>query len=890
MKENHNPKAIYLKDYKIPDYLISSTYLEFYIDDDKTLVKSKLLVHANPQAKLDNQALPTLFLNGVDLELKSIRVDGKTLAENQYQLVDDGLTLAVTNNEFVLEIETLIKPQLNTALEGLYVSKGMYCTQCEAHGFRRITYYLDRPDVMSSFEVYIEADKNKYPVLLSNGNPLAKGELGDGRHWAKWQDPFKKPCYLFALVAGDLACVEDTFIRSTGKPVVLRLFVEQQDLDKCEYALGSLKNAMAWDEKVFGRVYDLDIYMIVAVNHFNMGAMENKGLNIFNTSCVLANQKTTTDAGFERVEGVVAHEYFHNWSGNRVTCRDWFQLSLKEGFTVYRDEEFSSDMGSRTVKRIDDVNLLRSFQFKEDAGPMAHPVRPPSYIEMNNFYTATVYNKGAEVVRMLHTLIGAEKFRQGCDLYFEKFDGQAVTCDDFVACMETVSGKDLTQFKRWYSQAGTPVVDVLGAYDSKSKSYQLRVKQSCPATPGQDKKESFVLPLRVALFSQSGQKLTFSINGNKVQESLLVLEQAEQSFVFTDVQEEPLPSLLRNFSAPVKLNFAYREKELAILLSHDDDGFNAWDAGQHLSLNILKSLIEDVQHKRNLQLDETLLAAFSKLLTQKNMDKALLARLLTLPNKSWLAEQFEIIDVDAMISAHNFLEKSLATALYDLFLNAYRENISSESYKPNAQQGGQRSLKNICLHYLLLSGSEEALKLAETQFKQATNMTDQHAALRTIVHSAFVYGASESYAALRSTLLADFYQQWQKEALVIDQWFSIQATAQSADIVNKVENLLNHADFDFENPNRVRSLIGAFAQNSVGFHQADGRGYAFFAQQVARLNKINPQIAARLVSALVHWRRYDSQRSALMKAELEKLMAMPELSKDVYEIVSRALN
>ena len=891
MKENQNPKAIYLKDYQKPDYLITSTHLEFYIDEDKTLVKSKLDIYRNPELALNNLSLPPLFLNGVDLALNSLRCDGRELGQSEYQLSEEGLNITVSKSEFTLEIETLIKPRLNTALEGLYVSKGMYCTQCEAHGFRRITYYLDRPDVMSSFEVYIEADKNQYPVLLSNGNPLAKGDLKNGRHWARWQDPFKKPCYLFALVAGNLQCVEDTFIRRSGKPVALRLFVEQQDMDKCAYALESLKHAMAWDEKVFGREYDLDIYMIVAVNHFNMGAMENKGLNIFNTSCVLANQKTTTDAGFERVEGVVAHEYFHNWSGNRVTCRDWFQLSLKEGFTVYRDEEFSSDMGSRTVKRIDDVNLLRSFQFKEDAGPMAHPVRPASYIEMNNFYTSTVYNKGAEVVRMLHTLLGAEKFREACDLYFEKFDGQAVTCDDFVACMETVSGKNLTQFKRWYSQAGTPVVEAQATYDSQSRNYLLTLKQSCPATPGQDSKESFVIPVNAALFSQAGEKLSFSINGEvKTKACLLLLDETEKTFVFTDVAEAPLPSLLRNFSAPIKLKFPYSAEELAILLSHDDDGFNAWDAGQQLSLNILKSLIKDVQEKRPLQVDNTLLAAFTKLLNKKNLDKALLARLLTLPNKSYLAEQFETIDVDAMITAHNFLEQALAKNLYELFLKCYQENISTENYKPNAQQSGQRSLKNVCLHYLLLSASEHALMLAETQFKEASNMTDQNTALRTVVHSAYVYGASKSYLSLRASLLNNFYQQWQKEALVIDQWFTVQAMAQSDDIVNIVEKLLSHEAFDFENPNRVRSLIAAFAQNTAGFHQRDGKGYQFFALQVQKLNKINPQIAARLVAALVHWRRYDSGRSVLMKAELEKLMAMPDLSKDVYEIVSRALN
>jgi len=950
MKNNENPQAIFLKDYQAPDYWIDKTELKFYLYKEFTVVKSRLRIRLNtdknslPQ-KVPCEGLPDLVLNGVALKLNAIQVNGSDLSIEHYQQEREHLSIQVNQIDFELSIETEIKPQENTTLEGLYVSKDMYCTQCEAHGFRRITYYLDRPDVMSVFDVYIEADQVKYPILLSNGNALQKGQLANGRHWAKWNDPHLKPCYLFALVAGDLACVKSDFIRASGKPVSLELFVESHDLDKCDYAIESLKNAMRWDEKVFGREYDLDVYMIVAVNHFNMGAMENKGLNIFNTSCVLAHPSTTSDTGFERVEGVVAHEYFHNWSGNRVTCRDWFQLSLKEGFTVFRDEEFSSDMGSRTVKRIDDVNILRNFQFKEDAGPMAHSIRPESYIEMNNFYTVTVYNKGAEVVRMLHTLLGEKKFRQACDLYFDKFDGQAVTCDDFVACMEAIAAQDFTQFKLWYSQAGTPNVDVSSDYDSKLKRFTLSMKQSCAPTLGQIDKLPFVIPISVALFSAHGEKLNFSFDHkNQSSEVLLQLNAFEQSFIFNDVQEDPIPSLLRNFTAPVKLNYCYSMSDLALLMANDDDGFNAWDAGQSLFLSVLKTLVESVKNDQELVLDQQLLSALQSLLKQavndellddkdtvnkSSFDKALLTRMLTLPSQAYLAEHYEVIDVDAIVVAHEFLERQIATQLHDFFEILYHKNKQTEDYEPSALQTAQRSLKNICLRYLSLSEHDAhrfiALSLADKQYYAANNMTDQSAAFRVILLSGALKripdcvptsvsgivldnvshsvnnGTVNDLSTImneninsneehRQIIIDDFYQRWQREALVIDQWFSMQTLGSHDSLLAEVQSLLLHDKFDFENPNRVRALLGAFSQNYALFHRVDGLGYAFYAEQIKALNAINPQIAARLVGALIHWKRYSGKRRELMKEQLEMLKGLTELSKDVFEIVTRALD
>ncbi|RDE25242.1 aminopeptidase N [Motiliproteus coralliicola] len=871
-----NPRAIHLKDYRVPPFLIDRTELHFELGEKATLVKSRLSMRRNPDSDEGDAALQ---LHGdTSLVLRRLQLDGKDLSVSDYQRDDESLTIAQLPDNFVLECVTLIKPQENTSLEGLYKSNGMFCTQCEAEGFRKITFYLDRPDVMSVFTTTIVANRQDYPVLLSNGNPVEQGEQEDGRHWCRWDDPFKKPAYLFALVAGKLEQVDDSFTTQSGREVALRLFVEPQNLDKCDHALASLKRSMAWDEQVYGREYDLDIFMIVAVDHFNMGAMENKGLNIFNSSCVLANPATTTDAGFQRIEGIVGHEYFHNWSGNRVTCRDWFQLSLKEGFTVFRDAEFSADMGSRTVKRIEDVSLLRTAQFAEDAGPMAHPVRPASYIEISNFYTLTVYEKGAEVVRMIHTLLGAEQFRKGSDLYFERHDGQAVTTDDFIQAMEDASGIDLGQFRRWYSQAGTPVVEVSDDYDAEQRRYRLKVRQHCPATPESDSKQPFHIPLAVGLLDEQGNDLDL---GDGQTTKILHLTEAEQEFVFEGIDSQPLPSLLRGFSAPVKLRYPYSAEQLVFLMAHDSDGFNRWDAGQRLAVDLMQGLISDYQQGRELVLDRSLVEAYTKVLSDRSLDPAMVAKLLLLPSEAYLAELAEVIDPEAIHLVREFVKRELAQALQGLLMDAYRHNRSEGDYQLNADAIARRSLQNAALSYLMTLEQPRILVLAQHQFASADNMTDQLAALSLIAHSGF---ESE-----RQQALSEFYQQWQQDPLVVNQWLSVQATSPRDDSLTQVKALMAQPLFDLTNPNRVRALIGAFCgQNAVQFHRADGEGYRFLADQVIALDKLNPQIASRLLTPLTRWKRYDSRRQALMRAQLERIMA-GELSKDSYEIVSKSL-
>ncbi len=873
-----NPRTIYLKDYRVPPFLIDTTELHFELGDKATLVRSKLQLRRNPES---DEVDADLELHGdASLVLRRLVLDGKALSESDYQRDNETLTLSGLPQQCLLECVTLIKPQDNTSLEGLYRSNGMFCTQCEAEGFRKITFYLDRPDVMSVFTTTLAASKAEFPVLLSNGNPVAQGEQGE-RHWVTWEDPFKKPAYLFALVAGDLAVVEDSFTTGSGRDIALRLFVEQQNLDKCDHALAALKRAMAWDERVYGREYDLDIFMIVAVDHFNMGAMENKGLNIFNSSCVLAKAETTTDAGFERIEGIVAHEYFHNWSGNRVTCRDWFQLSLKEGFTVFRDAEYSADIGSRTVKRIEDVALLRTAQFAEDAGPMAHPVRPASFMEISNFYTLTVYEKGAEVVRMIHTLLGAERFRQGSDLYFERHDGQAVTTDDFVQAMEDASGVDLGQFRRWYSQGGTPRLEVSDDYDADKQRYTLHVKQSCPATPGQGEndKQPFHIPLSVGLLDSDGNDLCLAA-GQTTQ--VLQLTDAEQSFVFESISARPLPSLLRDFSAPVKLNYRYSREQLQFLMSHDSNGFNRWDASQRLAVAIMQQLIEDDQAGRELVLEPSLIDAYSKVLADRTLDPAMVAKMLQLPSEAYLAELADEIDPIAIHRVRQFTRQTLAQSLEGLLMDAYRRTRSTEPYQLNAGAIARRSLQNAALSYLMALEQPRTLVLAQQQFDDADNMTDALAALSLIAHSGF--------EAERQQALAAFYQQWQDDALVVNQWFSVQATSPADDALEQVQRLMQLPLFTLTNPNRIRALIGAFCgQNALQFHRADGAGYRFLADLIIELDPLNPQVASRLLAPLSRWKRYDSGRQAQMKAQLERIMAL-ELSKDCYEVVSKSLS
>ncbi|SED82649.1 aminopeptidase N [Pseudomonas anguilliseptica] len=879
------PKMIYLKDYQAPDYLIDETHLTFELFEDHTLVHAQLVMRRNPAA---GSGLPPLVLDGQQLELLSVALDDRELSAGDYQLSDSHLTLQPIAASFVIDSSVRIHPESNTALEGLYKSSGMFCTQCEAEGFRKITYYLDRPDVMSKFTTTLSAAQHDYPVLLSNGNLIASGSEEGGRHWAAWEDPFMKPAYLFALVAGDLWCVEDSFTTMSNRDVALRIYVEPENIDKCQHAMDSLKKSMRWDEEVYGREYDLDIFMIVAVNDFNMGAMENKGLNIFNSSCVLAKAETATDAAHQRVEAVVAHEYFHNWSGNRVTCRDWFQLSLKEGFTVFRDAEFSADMHSRTVKRIEDVAYLRTHQFAEDAGPMAHPVRPDAFMEISNFYTLTVYEKGSEVVRMIRTLVGAEGFRKGSDLYFERHDGQAVTCDDFIRAMEEADGIDLTQFKRWYSQAGTPRVEVSESYDAAANSYRLHFRQSCPATPGQAEKQSFVIPVELALLDAQGHELPLQLvsEDSAVGTSrVLQITEAEQAFTFVKLAEKPLPSLLRGFSAPIKLSFPYSRDQLMFLMQHDSDGFNRWEAGQQLSVQVLQEMIGQHQRGESLVLDQRLVEACRTLLADDSLDQAMVAEMLSLPGEAYLTEISEVADVEAIHAAREFARMQLSDALFDLLWQRYQRNREvsrASAYVAEAEHFARRSLQNIALSYLMLSGKAEVLAACLEQFESADNMTERLTALAVLVNSPF--------EAEKATALASFADFFKDNPLVMDQWFSVQAACALPGALQRVEQLMQHPAFTLKNPNKARSLIGAFAgQNLLGFHQADGSGYRFLADQVITLNALNPQIASRLLAPLTRWAKYGSARQAQMKAQLQRILASGELSSDVYEVVSKSL-
>lgn len=871
MSLNTTPQPVLLKDYQVPAYLIESTELRFELEENQTLVRAKLTMRCNPQSQ---QSRPALELFGhEELELCRLSINDHVLRAEDYQREGQVLTVTDVPESFVLESLTRIYPQDNTALEGLYKSDGMFCTQCEAEGFRRITFYPDRPDVMARFRTTVVADKAKYPVLLSNGNPVEQGDLDEGRHFVTWEDPFPKPAYLFALVAGDLDVLEDSFITMSGRKVALRLFAESKDLDKMHHAMTSLKNAMRWDEETFGREYDLDIFMLVAVDFFNMGAMENKGLNIFNTSCVLASPETTTDGTFERVAGVVGHEYFHNWSGDRVTCRDWFQLSLKEGFTVFRDQEFTADMYSRSVKRIDDVSVLRTAQFAEDAGPMAHPVRPDSYIEISNFYTVTIYEKGAEVVRMLHTLLGAETFRKGTDLYFDRHDGQAVTTDDFVQAMADVSGRDLTQFKRWYTQAGTPELTVSDSWNEATGDYTLIIRQSCPATPGQEKKLPLHMPVAFGLLDNEGHEL---------ESGVLELTDTEHAFVFKGLAVRPVPSLLRGFSAPVKLKYAYSATQLLTLLEHDNDGFNRWDASQRICLDLIDRLIGDYQGGRELQLPLALIESWRTVLNDTALDPAMVARLLSLPSEAYIGQQMEEVDVVAIHAVRNFLRKGLAEALEAEWQAVYNRCLIDAPYNADAEQAALRALKNLALGYLMATGSESALKLACKQFEEATNMTDQQAALTVVAHSEF----REQAAAL----LESFQKQWQNEALVMNQWFSIQASDPTEGVLDRVRKLEQHPLFDTRNPNKLRSLIAAFCmRNQVNFHAEDGSGYEYLGDWIVRLNSQNPQIAARLLTPLTRWRQYPPKAQTLMRKQLLRLQAMDGLAKDLYEVVSKSL-
>ena len=898
MKEGQ-PQSVYLNDYKAPPFFIEETNLHLDIHEDVTRVTARLTVARNPEA-LAEDAVDLVLDGGKDLVTQDVVMDGRTLTDNEYSVDEETLTIFDAPGSFELTTRVDIRPQDNTALEGLYKSGDMFCTQCEAEGFRNITWYPDRPDVLSKYTTTLVADKAAYPVLLSNGNDIDRGEEGD-RHWVTWRDPFMKPAYLFALVAGNLQQVVDEFVTMSGRQVALRIFTEAHNIDKVDYAMASLKNAMRWDEKVYGREYDLDIFMIVAVESFNMGAMENKGLNIFNTSCVLAHPDTTTDAGYQRVESVVAHEYFHNWSGNRVTCRDWFQLSLKEGFTVMRDQQFSADMGSPTVCRVKDVTMLRNAQFPEDAGPMAHPIRPDSYIEINNFYTATVYEKGAEVVHMIRTLMGEEKFRAGTDLYFDRHDGQAVTTEDFVRAMEDASGIDLTQFRAWYLQAGTPVLAVSGHYDQAARAFTLRIEQSCQPTPGQDEKDPHHLPFKMGLLDEEGRDLRFPVAGLDLANIdateagfsvVLNLTQPTQEYVFRDIETAPAPSLLRGFSAPVKLEYDYSRDDLMFLMSHDTDGFNRWEAGQRLAVDVIQELVGQIEAGEEARVDERLIQAFDNNLTQAvagdddpALDKAMIAQMLALPAESYLVELSDVANVDAIHAARNLVCETIAKRLGGLLLSVYKLNRKDGVYAVEAGQIAERALKNVALAYLMMPADTEITQLCVEQLRSANNMTDTSAAIRALVNS-----SAEAAEGPKEQALKDFYNRWCDDALVVDQWFSIQALCPLPGALGRVKALMDHEAFDIKLPNRMRSLVAQFAMNNiVNFHLLDGGGYEFLADRVMALNAINPQMAARILSPLTRWRKFDDRRQVLMKAALERILGMDGISSDVYEIATKSL-
>ena len=881
-KDPQAPRPIYLSEYKPADYVIDTVDLQFDLHETATRVKARLGVRKRAGVK----GPQPLVLQGEDLKLHSIAVDGQPLGESDYQLNGEQLTIHRVPDAFTLVVDNEINPEANTSLNGLYISSGNFCTQCEAEGFRRITYMYDRPDIMAKYTTMIVADKRKFPVLLSNGNLVDQGEVASdsGKHWAKWEDPFPKPTYLFALVAGNLQRIEDTFTTRSGRDVALHIYVQSHNIDKCDHAMRSLKKAMCWDEDVYGREYDLDIYMIVAVDDFNMGAMENKGLNVFNSKYVLAKPDTATDNDYDGIESVIGHEYFHNWSGNRVTCRDWFQLSLKEGFTVFRDQEFSADMSSRGVKRINDVNILRTAQFREDASPMAHPVRPDSYVEINNFYTVTVYNKGAEVVRMLHHLLGPEKFRKGTDLYFNRHDGQAVTCDDFVKAHEDANQMDLTQFRLWYSQAGTPELHVSRHYDAAHKTYTLTIKQTCPPTPGQEHKAPFLIPLAVGLLDQTGKDLPMqlrdeaaAVQGTRV----LQLKQAEETYTFIQVHNEPVPSLLRGFSAPVKVNLDLKDQERYFLMAHDSDDFNRWDAGQQLAVKIVKELVDDLQQHRPLYLPEPFIAAYRAILENTRLDKLLAAQAISLPSEIYIAEFVAPIDPVAIHKVVRFMRETLANHLKDLMQRVYAENRTPGEYRVEQEHVKKRALKNSCLGYLMETGDNAIYDLCYAQFQQGNNMTDVMAALVPLANN---------NCPQRDDALAAFYAKWKNELLVVDKWLGIQATSRLPGTLERVKALTSHEAFTLKNPNKIRALIGSFGHgNPAQFHDLTGEGYNFFTSKILEIDKLNPQIAARLATVYTLWKKYDEQRQRLMKQQLDAIIAEPGLSKDVYEIASKSL-
>ena len=879
MMRTEEPRPVRLKDYRPPDWLIETVALDVSLDATATTVRSKLTIKPD----MDGTPAP-LVLDGEELKLRSLTLDGKPLANGSFLATPEQLTIAQPpNRPFTLEIETVIDPEANSQLMGLYRAGATYCTQCEAEGFRRITYFLDRPDVMAVYTTRIEANKDEAPVLLSNGNLIAQGDVpGTNRHFAVWHDPFKKPCYLFALVGGKLARVTDSFTTMSGRKVALAIFVEPGKEDRCAYAMDSLKRAMRWDEKVFGREYDLEIFMIVAVSAFNMGAMENKGLNVFNDKYVLASSATATDTDYANIEAVIAHEYFHNWTGDRVTCRDWFQLCLKEGLTVFRDEEFSADQRSRAVERIGDVRALRSHQFVEDAGPLAHPVRPELYHEINNFYTTTIYDKGGEVVRMIKVLLGPDLFRKGMDLYFTRHDGEAATVEQFVQCFADVSGRDFSQFMLWYTQAGTPEIVVAPHYDPRAKTYRLDITQTVPPTPGQPNKAPMVIPLALGLVGKDGGDLQFALDGRALDHNVLELTEPNRSFVFTGIAEQPIPSLNRGFSAPVKLTLPIGPNDLRFLAAHDRDPFNRWQAVQTLAMTLLTENVAALRKGAAVREDAGLTAALGAILADAALEPAFIALTLTPPSEPDIAREIgHDVDPDAIFATRRQLRATIGRRLGGELANTYRRMITPGPYRPDAQSAGRRALKNVCLDLLTATQESEAIALAQAQYQGADNMTDRMAALEILSQ----YNRPE-----RAQALEDFYTRYADDPLIIDKWLALQAAIPEAATLERVRALTSHPAFSMANPNRVRALIGSFAQvNHTQFNQIDGAGYNFIADVVVMLDAKNPQVAARLMGAFRSWRALEATRRALAEATLRRVAAAPSLSRDVHDIVARTL-
>lgn len=871
---NEKKITYYRKDYQQPAFWVESVDLAFMIEPEHTLVKATINFHKNP-----NRISNKLVLNGEDLELLELKIDGQKLSDDDYEFNSEELIVDDMPEHFQLQSKVKIYPATNTALEGLYQSGEFFLTQCEAQGFRKITFYPDRPDVLAPFTVTIIADRHRYPVLLSNGNHLMDGKLSGGRHYVKWRDPHPKPSYLFALVAGDLEYIEDHYRTQDGLDVQLRIYTESKNIDACDFAMKSLINSMQWDEQRFNLAYDLEQFNIVVTDDFNMGAMENKGLNIFNSKYVLAKPETATDDDFIGVEAVIGHEYFHNWTGNRVTCKDWFQLSLKEGLTVFRDQEFTSDMQSPAVKRIEDVRHLRAAQFAEDAGPMSHSVRPDSYMEINNFYTLTVYEKGAQVVRMYHTLLGEAGFQKGMQKYFQRHDGKAVSCNDFRLAMADANGVDLTQFELWYSQNGTPEVLVETNYDELQKQFKITCKQQPPASyHHQTPWQAMHIPMRTALYGKNGKAL--SLNQQQDRQVVLEITEMEQEFTFDNIAEPPIPSLFQGFSAPVKVQYPRSAKTLAFLMQHDQDAFNRWDAAQKMQTEVILQKYQALQQDQDYSLPKHLPEAFRHVLLDTGSDPGLIAEAISLPTLKGMIVNLEDVDVQRLHQAKQWLVKQLVDKLHVELLSVYNQNYSQEAYQVNPEQVGKRRLKNRCLWYLMHRQQDEVNQLCQQQYQQAGNYTDRIIALTLLVHHQV-----ENH----QQLLDDYYQQWQDNPLMINKWLSIQAT-KPKDALQTVTQLLQHAGFSLKNPNAVRSLIGAFcAANLTQFHAADGSGYHFLADQVIALDAINPQIAARMVSLFNDYRQFKQTTQQQMQTELKRIHKCDSLSPNVFEIVDKAL-